>query len=178
MIMEVPALPAGIAPLSPAEKDGLGPAADFGISPSRDLIEALVHAATAITDIGQGAAIKALRMAEVLTLMRPHAAAKPLFTVSLADEVAWLIRSEPARVWSVPFVAGRLGMGASTLRRRLTSDGTSFREILSRERLSAGRNAMRSGAASVAAAEAAGYASRSHFARRYRQHFGTTPTGR
>lgn len=173
MIMEVPTLPAGIAPL-PAGAAGL----DFGVAPGNDLMEALVHAATAITDHGQGEALKALRMAEVLTLMRPHAGARCLFNVGLADQVAWLIASMPAHRWSVTTVAERLGIGASTLRRQLTAAGTSFRAVLARERLRIGRDAMLSGALSVDAAEAAGYASRSHFARRYREHFGTTPTGR
>ena len=178
MIMEVPTLPAGIAPLpsgiAPAGAAGL----DFGVAPGNDLMEALVHAATAITDHGQGEALKALRMAEVLTLMRPHAGARCLFNVGLADQVAWLIASMPAYAWSVAAVAERLEMGASTLRRQLTAVGTSFRAVLARERLRIGRDAMLSGALSVDAAEAAGYASRSHFARRYREHFGTTPTGR
>ena len=180
MIVEVPALPSGIAPLPagiaplPAGAAGL----EFGVAPGSDLMEALVHAATAITDHGQSEALKALRMAEVLTLMRPHAGARCLFNVSLADQVAWLVAGRPAHRWSVAAVAERLGIGASTLRRQLTAAGTSFRAVLVRERLRMGRDAMLSGALSVDAAEAAGYASRSHFARRYREHFGTTPTGR
>jgi AraC-like DNA-binding protein len=174
MIMEVPALPAGIAPLPASTTPGL----DFSVTPGSDLMEALIHAATAIADHGQSEALKALRMAEVLTLMRPYPAARCLFHVVLADQVAWLIASQPARDWTVAAVAERLGLGASTLRRQLAAAGTSFRAIVARERLRIGRDAIRSGALSIAAAEAAGYSSRSHFARRYREHFGTTPTGR
>ncbi|MBP2158135.1 MULTISPECIES: helix-turn-helix domain-containing protein [Asticcacaulis] len=174
MIMEVPALPAGIAPVVEAA----APVLDFGVKPGSDLMEALIHAATVIADHGQSEVLKALRMAEVLTLMRPYPAARCLFHVGLADQVAWLIASQPSRAWTVPDVAGRLGLGASTLRRQLAAAGTSFRAIVARERLRAGRDAIQSGALSIAAAEAAGYASRSHFARRYREHFGTTPTGR
>lgn len=174
MIMEVPNLPAGIAPLPTSSV----PTLDFSVTPGTDLMEALVHAATAISDHDQSEALKALRMAEVLTLMRPHPAAACLFHVALADQVAWLIAGDPTHDWTVADLAGRVGIGVSTLRRQLAAAGTSFRAIVSRERLRIGREAMQSGALSVAAAEAAGYASRSHFSRRYREHFGTTPTGR
>lgn len=174
MIMEVPALPAGIAPLPAATH----PVLDFSVTPGSDLMEAILHAATAIADHGQSDALKALRLAEVLTLMRPHPAARCLFHVGLADQVAWLIAARPAEAWTVASVAEQLGLGASTLRRQLAAAGTSFRAIVARERLRVGRDAIQSGALSVAAAEAAGYISRSHFARRYREHFGTTPTGR
>lgn len=177
MIMEVPALPVGVAPLSAAEK-AAGTAMDFSIPVDSHLAEALVHAATAIADGAQGDTVKALRMAEVLTLIRPFAAARTLFATNLTDQVAWLIGSAPARDWYVAEVADQLRIGASTLRRRLAADGTSFREILADERLRSARQAIEAGGLSVAAAEAAGYASRSHFSRRYREHFGTTPTGR
>ncbi|WP_368904456.1 AraC family transcriptional regulator [Taklimakanibacter lacteus] len=42
----------------------------------------------------------------------------------------------------------------------------------------AGQAAIAKGASSLSAAEAAGYASRSHFARRYRESYGTSPSGR
>ena len=177
LIMEVPALPVGVAPLSTAEQ-AAGTAADFSIAADSHLVEALVHAAAAIADGGLGETVKVLRMAEVLTLMRPFAAARTLFVTNLTDQVAWLIGSAPAKAWSVAEVAKALNIGASTLRRRLAADDTSFREILADERLRLARQAMEAGGLSLAAAEAAGYRSRSHFSRRYREHFGTTPTGR
>ena len=178
MIVEVPGLPAGVPPLTPEERSLSITAPVFGITPGEDLIEALVHAATAIADGRQGETLKALRLAEVLTLMRLFPAARPLFAASVSDNVAWLIRGAPAETWTVAGVAAQLGLGASTLRRQLAEAGTSFRAILARERLKVGRDALEAGALSVAAADAAGYASRSHFSRRYRQHFGTSPTGR
>jgi AraC-like DNA-binding protein len=101
-----------------------------------------------------------------------------LFLAPLNDEVAWLIASAPTQDWTVERVAKEVGLGASSLRRRLAAEGTSFRTILRRERLRAGQSALAAGASSVTAAEAAGYVSRSHFARRYRESFGTTPSGR
>jgi AraC-like DNA-binding protein len=49
---------------------------------------------------------------------------------------------------------------------------------LRQTRMDAAQRALASGAAIALAAEAAGYASRSHFARHFRSAFGTTPSGR
>lgn len=176
--LDVPSLPEGIAPLSATERMEGGEAGSFGLPLSENLVEALCHAATTIADGTIGETIKRLRMTEVLALLRPLPEARMLFRQSLSEEIAWLIATAPSEPWSVADVAEQLGIGASTLRRRLSSEGASFRAILRRERLKAGQNAISSGASSIAAAEAAGYASRSHFSRRFRETFGTSPTGR
>ncbi len=177
LLLEVPALPPGISPLIGGPRAG-GSDWQFCVPLNSDLVDALVHAATSIASDAVGEALKTLRLAEVLTLMQPLAAARPLFETSLLEEVAWLIRAAPSQAWTVERVAARLGLGASTLRRRLTSENQSFREILRHERLQAGRSVLASGASSQAAAEAAGYSSRSHFARRYREIYGTSPMRR
>jgi AraC-like DNA-binding protein len=176
--LDVPSLPEGIAPLSATERMEGGEAGSFGLPLGEDLVEALCHAATTIAEGTIGETIKRLRMTEVLALLRPLPEARMLFRQSLSEEIAWLIATAPSEPWSVADVAEQLGIGASTLRRRLSLEGASFRAILRRERLKAGQNAISSGASSVAAAEAAGYASRSHFSRRFRETFGTSPTGR
>ncbi|MBX5210509.1 helix-turn-helix domain-containing protein [Rhizobium sp. NZLR11] len=179
LLLEVPALPAGMAPLMGGEKTSTGDGhRQFRIPLDSDLVQTLVHAATGIASEALGDAVKAVRLTEVLTLLRPLAAARPLFEASLPDEVAWLIGSAPSEDWTVRRAADRLGLGASTLRRRLAIMGMSFRHILRIERLRAGQAALAAGASSLAAAEAAGYASRSHFARRYKESFGQSPSGR
>ncbi len=179
LLLEVPALPIGMAPLMRSEKaDMPGAGMQFKVPLDRDLVDTLVHAATAIASEALGEAVKAVRLIEVLTLLRPLQAARPLFQVSLPDEVAWLVGSAPTEDWTVERVAAHLHLGSSTLRRRLAAEGTSFRAIVRAERLRAGQNALFSGASSLAAAEAAGYASRSHFARRFRESFGQSPSGR
>jgi AraC-like DNA-binding protein len=179
LLLEVPALPAGMAPLTRGEKASTRDGdRQFRVPLDADLVHTLVHAATAIASEALGEAVKAVRLMEVLTLLRPIVAARPLFEASLPDEVAWLIGSAPSEDWTVERVADRLGLGASTLRRRLAATGTSFRNVLRTERLRAGHTALAAGASSFAAAEAAGYASRSHFARRYRERFGQSPSGR
>ena len=178
LLLEVPSLPSGVAPVFGNETasrsdDGR----TFRVPLDTDLVDSLVHAATAIW--GQALdAIKTVRLLEVLTLLRPIAAARPLFETDLSQKVAWLIGSGPSEDWTIERVATRLGLGASTLRRRLAAEGTSFRAVVRTQRLQAAQTALASGASSLAAAEAAGYASRSHFARRYKESFGMSPTGR
>jgi AraC-like DNA-binding protein len=179
LLLEVPSLPNNIAPnVAPAPGPELDASTRFQVPLSRDLVDTLVHAATAIADNELGESVKALRLGEVLTLLRAWPAARPLFDVGMAERVAWLIRTDPAGDWTVARAAISLAVGASTLRRRLAAQGRSFRAILRQERLQAGRHALLSGASSLAAAEAAGYASRSHFARRYRESFGASPKRR
>lgn len=177
LVLEVPSLPPGVSPLIGGPRDG-NAGWQFRIPLDAGLVDALVHAATSVASDAIGEAVKTLRLAEVLTLIQPLAAARPLFQTSLPEEVAWLIRAAPSERWTAERIAGRLGLGASTLRRRLASEGQSFRKILRAERLKAGQSALASGASSLTAAEAAGYSSRSHFARRYRESYGTSPKRR
>ena len=179
LVLEIPMLPEGVAPLTLAERRSREETSRaFCVALSDDLVEALSHAATMIRNEAMSEAVQALRLKEMLTLLRPLASARALFLAPLNDEVAWLIASAPTQDWTVEQVAKEVGLGASSLRRRLAAEGTSFRTILRRERLRAGQSALAAGASSVTAAEAAGYVSRSHFARRYRESFGTTPSGR
>jgi AraC-like DNA-binding protein len=179
LVLEVPMLPEGVAPLTLAERRGREAATRaFGVTLSDDLVETLSHAATTIRDEEMSETVQALRLTEVLTLLRKLPEARALFTASLAEEVSWLIGSDPTRDWSVHHVAQSVGIGASTLRRRLAAEGSSFRKILRSERLRAGQSALAAGASSLIAGEASGYVSRSHFARRYRESFGTSPSGR
>lgn len=179
LILEVPELPEAVAPFTLAERRAQEKVAPgFGVWLTEDLVEALSHAATAISEAEISDTLRALRLTEILTLLRQVPEARALFAASLAEEVTWLMSSEPTRDWSVGIVARETGLGASTLRRRLAAEGTSFRALLREVRLSAGRSALAQGASSLTAAEAAGYVSRSHFARRYRESFGTTPSGR
>jgi len=177
LIMEVRDIPDAVPPLTAAERRLVaGPAFRVGLTP--DLCHALIHAATTIADDTAADMLKTMRLTEVLTLLRPIPAARGLFHRNLSGDVAWLLARAPSEAWTVERLAGVLGLGASTLRRRLAAEGRSFRVLLRDARLNAARRILDGGASSLAAAEASGYTSRSHFARRYRQRFGISPRGR
>lgn len=179
LLLELQMLPPGVPPLTAGERDAVTAVPGrFRLQLSRDLVEALSHATSALSDERQRETICRLRLAEVMALLRHSSEARPLFDQSLGDEVGWLVRSEPTREWTVAEMAARLGIGASTLRRRLVNEGRPFRRVLTEARMQSAHAMLSAGAGSTAAAEAAGYTSRSHFARRYREAFGTTPAGR
>ncbi len=109
LLLEVPALPVGMAPLTGDEKTGFRDRdRQFRVPLDADLVETLIHAATTIGSEALGEAVKAVRLMEVLTLLRPLAAARPLFETALPDEVAWLVGSAPSEAWTVERVADHL----------------------------------------------------------------------
>lgn len=155
------------AKASPSDRIALAP----------DLIEAFGHAASALSEPRRGKTLARHRVLEILLLLTDSSAARPLFTASLREQVEALMRADPARIWRVEAVARSLGLGASTLRRRLKEAGAPFRDILLSTRMVAAQTLLETSDYSVtAAAQAAGYTSRSHFARRFREAHGTPPS--
>jgi AraC-like DNA-binding protein len=175
LLVEVASLPPSIAQLPdlpPAPRKGF----DIGVTLTADLVDALAHAATTLATSSHAALLGEHRLAEVLMLLRADPAARPLFDVPLADRIRWMVSADPTRRWTADALAKRLAMGASTLRRRLTADGTPLRAVLAAARMHIAQDLLTRGDASVtAAAEAAGYSSRSHFTRRFRSVYGSTP---
>jgi AraC-like DNA-binding protein len=142
-----------------------------------DLVEAYGHAAVALSEGRNASVLARHRILEILLLLADTPAAGLLFAATLAERVQALIRADPAKAWQVDEVARSLGLGASTLRRRLKLSGTSFRDILSSTRMSAAHSLLGASKYSVTqAAQAAGYVSRSHFARRFRAAHGLAPS--
>jgi len=141
-----------------------------------ELVEALIHAATALGDPARASSVAEYRLAEILALLRDAPAARPLFDASLSERVALLILGDPARRWTAQDIGRELGLGASTLRRHLTKGGTSLRKILHETRMDVARDVLENGRGNVQEATlAAGYVSRSHFARRFQSVHGATP---
>ncbi len=94
----------------------------------------------------------------------------------LAARVEQLLMHDPAGDWTVASVAGRMHMGASTLRRRLDEEGSSFSHILEQVRLGLALQSLQGTARPVGEiAIACGYASASRFSARFRQHYGLSP---
>ncbi len=92
---------------------------DLRVPLTADLVEALGHAAMELSASDHATALAEHRLAEVLLLLRDVPAAACLYGVSLADRVGWLVIGEPARRWTAEQLGRTLGIGASTLRRRL-----------------------------------------------------------
>lgn len=175
LLVEVANLPPSIArmpDLPPAKRRGF----DIRITLTPDLVDALAHAATTLATSDNAALLGEHRLAEVLMLLRTDPAARPLFDVSLGDRIRWMVAAEPSRRWTADELADRLAIGASTLRRRLTESGTPLRSVLAAARMQVAEGLLSSGGGNVtAAAEAAGYTSRSHFTRRFRSVYGNAP---
>lgn len=150
---------------------------DVQIALTSDLVEAYGHAAAALSNERNARVLARHRIVEILLLLAHSPVAGLLFAANLSERVEALMRADPAKAWQVGEVARALGLGASTLRRRLNLSGTSFRDILLATRMSTAHSLIDASNYSVTqAAQAAGYASRSHFARRFRAAHGLAPS--
>ncbi len=176
LIVEVTRLPASVARLPLPARRASRPDFDIGITLTPELVDALAHAATTLATTDHADVLAEHRMAEVLMLLHGDPAARALFDAPLGDRVRWMVAAEPTRRWTAEEIADRLAVGASTLRRRLTREGTPLRDLLATARMEVARDMLDRGAGNVtAAAEAAGYSSRSHFTRRFRAVYGSAP---
>lgn len=178
LIVEVHHIPPALATLPPPESPTpTPPEKRHDITLTAELVDALAHAAHTMATSDHAAILAEHRLAEVLMLLRNDPAARCLFDVSLRERITRMVAAAPAKNWTAEAIAAELGLGASTLRRHLTRDGTALREVLATARMQIARNLLERGEANVStAAEAAGYASRSHFVRRYRSIYGTVPS--
>lgn len=96
---------------------------------------------------------------------------------STAEAVRHLVRTHPDRRWTATDLAGDIGTSVGTLRRRLSEEGVTLRALLAEERVTHARHLLETEGLSVQqAAEACGYTSRSHFARRVRTATGANPS--
>lgn len=78
--------------------------------------------------------------------------------------------------WQISDVCQRLAVSESTLRRKLSDEQHSFRDLLSQLRLVQGLNLLQTSSLSVQqVADACGYRSASRFSERFRERFGTSP---
>lgn len=158
------------------EAPAVGAAIGSAVPLSPDLVEAYGHAASALADPRHATILTRHRILEILLLIASTPAARPLFAATLVERADDALRRAPGRTWRSEDLARELGLGDSTLRRRLRASGTSFRALLLKARMTAAGALLGSPEYTVAqAAEAAGYSSRSHFARRFRAAHGVPP---
>lgn len=175
LLIEVADLPPGVAPLDEWEVRAPAATSDFAIPLSRDLVDAIGNARRDLADPEAKAEICRHRIAEILLLLRRTPQARVLFHQSLGDRIRWLVRGQPTEDWQAGSLAPRFGMAGSTLRRHLAAEGTGLRDVIRAARMDAARDALAAGLSAGQAAELAGYSSRSHFARRFREAYGVNP---
>lgn len=105
--------------------------------------------------------------------------AGPLFIeprFNLTEQVRQMVLGAPATPWSVEQVARQLSLGASTLRRRLQSEGQNFRQIVEEVRMNCALSLLQSTRLPVAEiALQCGYLSGSRFTARFHNHYGCLP---
>lgn len=176
LVVEVSRVPAELngmslpRPVPPAESS-------IRVRLTEELVESLTHAARALRTSDHAVKLASIRLTEVLVLLSEDPAARPLFQASLEERLRWLVLAEPTRRWTSLEIGRILGLGASTLRRRLTDHGTSLREVLSSVRMGIAHRILTAGDGNVSdAATAAGYVSRSHFIRRFQSVYGVPPS--
>jgi AraC-like DNA-binding protein len=94
----------------------------------------------------------------------------------LCERLQQLILSDPSGDWTVATAAQKLNLGASTLRRQLSDEGHSFRQILEDVRLGKALERLQTTGHSIGEiAACSGYASASRFAVRFRERYGLSP---
>lgn len=151
-------------------------AVELTIRLNQEIVAALAHAAALRANADQSARLGAHRLTEVLMLIAGQPAADWLFCASVTRVARGVVLADPARPWTADLLGEKMGMAGSTLRRRLEAEGASLRGVLRETRMAVAQQLLASGAANVGqAAEAAGYASRSHFARAFREAYGMEP---
>lgn len=149
---------------------------DLRVPLTAELVDALGHAAISLRASEHAGALAGHRLAEVLILLRNVPTAACLFEQSLAERTAWLVAGSPSKRWTAEAIGRELGVGASTLRRKLGEEGTSLRRVMATARMQLAHAMLARGEGNITdAASVAGYASRSHFLRRFRSVYGASP---
>jgi AraC-like DNA-binding protein len=174
LLVEIERIPTALQRVAARMKTAGG--LDMRVRLTADLVDALSHAAILLNRSDHATALAEHRLTEVLMLLAKSPAAACLFSQSLAERIAWLIGGAPSERWPADRLAAELGISSSTLRRKLTEQGTSLRDIQAKARMQLAHAMLVDGQGNLAqAASAAGYSSRSHFARRFRQIYGRAP---
>ncbi|HET9959731.1 MAG TPA: AraC family transcriptional regulator [Polyangiaceae bacterium] len=153
------------------------------LRPTRSTLLALLHFARTLSEPEVHLELLRHRLEDVLLSIllavnlgaesapRSHAASDPVAAIRR------LIRRDPAHSWLASQAAQQLGMSEPTLRRRLAAAQTSFREILTDERMRLARSLLRDPSLSVMeVALRCGYQSPSRFAAQFARIQGTLPS--
>jgi len=166
---DMPAAPAGAAGPSVARHTALGEAFHAAFHRAFDSLDDT----TALP-----ASIAAHRLEEILLWLAERgfrfAAPKP---PSPGLQVRRLLAADPAADWSMDQVAQEIATSVPTLRRKLAAEGVVFRDLVQDVRMAHALALLQNTDTPVLhVAQAAGYASPSRFAARFRARFGYLPT--
>lgn len=150
----------------------------LALPPCGALKQAVLHAHSGFRDTSLPNDALRHRLIEILILLADLGCCWPLPGLeSSAEKVRVMISARPAAPWAASDAAQVLGISESALRRRLASEGTSFRSILSEIRLTTGLMLLQTSSDSVAGiALACGYESPSRFSEKFQARFGTLPS--
>lgn len=153
---------------------------DYRVRLTPSLTEAVLHAAEGFSGNSPvSSQIVEHRCMEVLLALLETGVwwLGPVAPTGIADAVRALVRVQPNQPWTADGVARALNLSSATLRRRLSEEDNSVRRIMTEERVAHARRLLEVEGLSVQeAAEACGYASRSHFARQIKDATGSTPS--
>jgi len=95
---------------------------------------------------------------------------------NLTEQVRQLIMMSPAKLWTAQDIAEQLSLGTSTLRRRLSQESQSYRQIIEEVRMSFALSQLQTTMLPIGEiASRCGYLSGSRFTARFRQHYGCLP---
>jgi len=132
------------------------------------LAAAVHHAGEGIAAGGLPTALIEHRLLEVLMVLGMRGAL-PGSLETTADAVRALVRWQPDRPWTADLIATELGTSNATLRRRLSREGASLRDVLASERIALATTLLvEDGLSLREAALATGYRSPRRFAGRLR----------
>lgn len=145
---------------------------------SPDFRVALEHALLAVRDETMPADIARHRMAELLLWIGLHGGRfAPVRPLTLGSKIRHLVGRDLAHEWSAAQVASAFAMSEATLRRKLGDEGTTLSAILLDTRMSFALKLLQSTRQPVTQiALDVGYRTPSHFAARFKDRFGFTPT--
>lgn len=123
----------------------------------------------------------AARLALAALLLRVCDRAHPALLLpvapSLNARIRELVAADPARNWRSVDIEQRLGLSGATLRRRLASQQTSLRDLITEARLARGLDLLyTTGLPVKVVAARVGYQSAPSFARRFQERFGLAPS--
>ncbi len=155
------------------------PGLPWQVCPGDDTLAATIrHAADGLGHSAISDRVAGHRCVEVLAALAERGLhLPPDDDHSTAARARALIAARPHVPWAAADIARALGVSEPTLRRRLSAEGTSFRDMAVEVRLTHGLMLLQTTRASILhIALDCGYESPSRFAARFRERFGMSPS--